>query len=99
MKFLMNATNSIVGRKKYLFTRPDGTVVVEKPSCCRRIFPETENMNKNHRKFGKKEYDVSNREKWNRLTRKEEHADDWDYLLKAESVVADIEDLLKENSS
>ena len=34
-----------IGRKIYFFTRPDGTYVVEKPKCCRRIFPETEDIN------------------------------------------------------
>ena len=34
-----------VGRQAYLFTRPDGTFLVEKPRCCRRIFKETANIN------------------------------------------------------
>jgi hypothetical protein len=35
----------IAGRRMYLFTRPDGTYIAEKPSCCRRIFRETNLIN------------------------------------------------------
>jgi hypothetical protein len=31
----------LTGRRMYMLTRPDGTYIVEKPRCCRRIFRET----------------------------------------------------------
>ena len=34
------------GRKIYIFTRPDGTYLVEKPECSRRVFHETERVNR-----------------------------------------------------
>lgn len=34
------------GRKLYLFTRPDGVSLVDKPKCCRRLFCETVHINR-----------------------------------------------------
>ena len=90
-------TSIVHGRAIYLFTRPDGTVSVEKPSCCRRIFPETETMNKEHRVFGKKEIDVANRTKWNRLLKRLSPTNEDDVFNSAESICADIDDLLKDD--
>jgi hypothetical protein len=36
----------LIGRQMYRFTRPDGRFVTEKPACCRRVFPETEHINR-----------------------------------------------------
>jgi hypothetical protein len=35
----------ITGRRLFLFTRPDGRFVIEKPDLCCRIFPETAHIN------------------------------------------------------
>ena len=34
------------GREIYIFTRPDGTFLAEKPKCARRVFPETNRINR-----------------------------------------------------
>lgn len=36
------------GREIFIFTRPDGTFLVEKPACARRVFPETERVNRSN---------------------------------------------------
>lgn len=38
----------------FLYTRPDGTFLVSKPSCCRRVFPELNRINRGATTFLKK---------------------------------------------
>ncbi|KAK8891773.1 hypothetical protein M9Y10_028993 [Tritrichomonas musculus] len=54
------------GRKLFLFTRPDGTYFVEKPHTCRRIFPETNDINANPTFLKQKTWNPSEK-KWNQF--------------------------------
>ena len=83
----------IYGRKKYLFTRPDGTYVINKPNISRKIFLETENINKNIRNFKlkKKKYNYINL--WNNLFKEK---NDENILLKTNEILLEIEEILKE---
>jgi hypothetical protein len=83
------------GRRVYIFTRPDGTTVAEKPFCCKRIFKETEKIRKFNRSFRPQEYDIINRSKWEKLTIKEK--DESAILEEAKSTLDDIEEILKDD--
>ena len=83
------------GRVVYIFTRPDGTTVIEKPFCCRRVFKETGEIRKFNRSFSSQEYDISNRSKWEKLVTKEK--DETDIIEEAKSTIDDIAEILKDD--
>lgn len=43
-----------MGRRIFLYTRPDGTFLVSKPKCCRRVFQELNRINRGAKTFLKK---------------------------------------------
>ena len=95
----MNVEREIIGRRIFLFTNPDGTTLAEKPNCCRRLFPETEKLKKYQRTFKSQDYDISNREKWNKLMGKtSDNEDESTIIEKAQSILDDIDEILKDDS-
>lgn len=88
----------ICGRRLYLYTRPDGTTVSEKPNICRRIFPETNAITTNFRSFGKKEIDSGNIEKWKSIVRNQQNDEETELVVEnAKLIVEDFDDILNDS--
>jgi hypothetical protein len=90
----------LTGRRIYLFTRPDGRFIVDKPACCRRVFPETEHINRS-RTFSKRKTAPASEIAWVKFQEKKAQQEQSSgenaarLCESAQAVVDDIENLLK----
>ena len=75
-----------IGRRMFLFTRPDGTYLVEKPECCRRVLPETEHVNR-AKTFSKHKTLSASQRAWNKF--KSEKTDNNPAVIESEEVLFD----------
>lgn len=83
------------GRKIFLFTRPDGTYIVEKPRCCRRIFPETRDINVIPTYLKQKTWNPSEK-KWNEFINEKKNGKNKDELSNENQIHYDqIQDTIK----
>lgn len=83
------------GRKLFLFTRPDGTYIVEKPHCCRRIFPETQDINAIPTFLKQKTWNPSEK-KWNEFLNEKKNVLQKDDLNTEEQIQYDqIQETIK----
>lgn len=82
------------GRKIFLFTRPDGTYIVEKPRCCRRIFPETKDINTIPTFLKQKTWNPSEK-KWNEFIKNKKFEKKKDELVEDQIQYDQIQDTIK----
>ena len=89
------------GRRLYLFTRPDGVSLVDKPKCCRRLFNETVNINR-AKTFAKIKTADAASIAWESFIRKKNEAketeiyEEMDAKQISEETIKEIDELLKE---
>lgn len=85
------------GRRIYYFTLPNGTLFVEKPKCCRRLFKETRLINK-AKTFSKAKTAAAAAVAWDSFMNKKTHCDEIESTSKESNIFNEIDELLKEKS-
>ena len=85
----------VIGRRMYVFTRPDGTYSVEDPPCCRRVFAETEMINRGASTFREMKHKEPSEVLWEMWMESKRMESDPEYIEHtAENIMNEIDSLI-----